>query len=148
MKLDALDHFTWLALRRIKSGAVTRCEDTYREHGRPLSLLLNDIITILLDKSLIQLSDPSPQHGLSQVSLTEAGTRRYSELCKKQRAALPKPLCVQHPDPGRPSIESSTTHLSEHCQTLHDRSVDTMSPVNPTQHLRANGTTAGSTTVG
>ncbi|MGH8575290.1 MAG: hypothetical protein ACREX8_22370 [Gammaproteobacteria bacterium] len=79
-----------------------RFGEGWLRHGSPLSLFLADFFGELLDEGLIEVADPSPEDGLSRVSLTEAGMSLYGALCRKQRAPLP-PV-----ERGTPSTQSPT----------------------------------------
>ncbi|MFN2495175.1 MAG: hypothetical protein ABR608_04605 [Pseudonocardiaceae bacterium] len=88
MRLGVPDHFAWLGLRRVKAGGVAKAGSAYVEHGRPLGLLLADVIEALVEQGQVAVGEVSPQDCLARVSLTEAGASRYAELCTRQRRRI------------------------------------------------------------
>jgi len=85
VKLPLPEHFRWLLLRRVKSGAVANSGQDWLRHGSPMNPFLVEFYKDLREAGLIEMGDPAPQDGVSAVTLTDAGQARYSELCRKQR---------------------------------------------------------------
>jgi hypothetical protein len=97
VKLPFPDHLSWLALRRVRRGGVSKLGDRYLDGGQPLGVLLAELLAMLQEQGLLDVADPSPADGLARVSCTEAGQAHYRSLCRRQRA----PLLMPPPEFGR-----------------------------------------------
>lgn len=69
----------WLALHRAHEGGVTRFNDGYLNHGRPVADYLADALDELVRTEHLALGPPGPA-GQQQVCFTHAGQARYAEL--------------------------------------------------------------------
>lgn len=69
----------WLALLRVHQGGVTRLDNDYLNHGRPVTDYLADALDELIRSELLALGRPTPS-GQQQVCVTHAGQIRYTEL--------------------------------------------------------------------
>lgn len=85
MKLNLLEHFEWLTLRRVKRGGVAREQGgELVDFGQPLGSFVVQMLTELIDAGLLEVAEASPQ-GLAGVRHTDAGRARYARLCRQQR---------------------------------------------------------------
>ncbi|HEU0088764.1 MAG TPA: hypothetical protein VFQ77_14155 [Pseudonocardiaceae bacterium] len=90
MKLHGPDHWTWLGLRRVNCGVVSRFEGTFYDRGRPFSGCLYPIlIEGLIEEELLDVSAPD-ESGWQRVVLSEAGRAEYRALCRRQRRKDPQ----------------------------------------------------------
>jgi hypothetical protein len=74
----------WLALLRAHEGGVTKLNDGYLNHGRPVGGYLVDVLDGLIRTGHLVLATPSPI-GQRQVRVTHNGQTRYTELCAAHR---------------------------------------------------------------
>lgn len=106
MKLRGPDHWTWLGLRQVNSGVVTRFEAAFYDGGRPFSgCLYPDLIEALIERKLLDVADPD-EAGRRRVVLSEAGRAEYQALCRRRRRKEAVPGRVAAAARGSPSTNS------------------------------------------
>jgi hypothetical protein len=96
------EHSEWLALLRVRAGAISKLGEVYLYKGRPFPAvsLIDAAPHRLATADMVTLTEPDR----SVVSLTEAGQARYKTLDQRQRAS------ADLPKPGRPPVEPSPRH--------------------------------------
>lgn len=105
MKLRGPDHWTWLGLRRVNCGVVTRVEGAFYDRGRPFpGCLYPDLIEALIQRKLLDVAD-SDEAGRQRVVLSDAGRAEYQALCRL-RSRKEAPEQVPAPVNGSPSTSS------------------------------------------
>jgi hypothetical protein len=79
----------WLALLRVRAGAVSKLGEVYVYQGRPFPAvsLIAAALHRLAAAGMVALTEPDR----SVVSLTEAGQARYKTLDQRQRASADLP---------------------------------------------------------
>ncbi len=76
----------WLALLRAHEGGLTKLNNGYLNHGRPVAGYLADALETLIRTEQLALGAPSPS-GQRQVRVTHAGQARFAQLCNTQRSS-------------------------------------------------------------
>lgn len=76
----------WLALHRAHEGGVTKLNNGFLNHGRPVAGYLADAIDGLIRSEHLVLGQPSPS-GQRQIRVTHTGQTRYAQLCTTQRSS-------------------------------------------------------------
>lgn len=78
--------FTWMALRRVHAGGVSRFEGRYYDSGRRVPCFL--AFDTLIRAGLLTLSEPDPEcPGLRRVALTREGHTQFAALNERERGA-------------------------------------------------------------
>jgi len=83
------EHSEWLALLRVRAGAISKLGEVYVSQGRPFPAvsLIDAALHRLAAAGMVTLTEPDR----SVVSLTEAGQARYKTLDQRQRASADLP---------------------------------------------------------
>ncbi len=83
------EHSEWLALLRVRAGAISMLGEVYVYQGRlfPAVSLIAAALHRLAAAGMVALAEPDR----SVVSLTEAGQARYKTLDQRQRASADLP---------------------------------------------------------
>ena len=97
------DLYEWMALRRIHNGSTAKSAGVYFDEGRPAPEYLARVFDYIIRTGLTDVDDGDPVWALRRMSLTDAGRRRYTELCEK-RGQIPQ---APPPEPGTPTQEGS-----------------------------------------
>ncbi|MGH3941124.1 MAG: hypothetical protein ACRDTG_21290 [Pseudonocardiaceae bacterium] len=74
----------WLALRRVRGGAVANAGSYYLDHGLPVPAYLADPLAELAENGLVALADADPA-GLRRATITPTGQARYTALREQLR---------------------------------------------------------------
>jgi hypothetical protein len=79
----------WLALLRVRAGAISKLGEVYVYQGRPFPAvsLIDAALHRLAATGMVTLTEPDR----AVVSLTEAGQARYTTLDQRQRASADLP---------------------------------------------------------
>jgi len=79
----------WLALLRVRAGAISKLGEVYIYQGRPFPAvsLIDAALHRLATAGMVTLTEPDR----AVVSLTEAGRARYTTLDQRQRASADLP---------------------------------------------------------
>jgi hypothetical protein len=87
--LSVDEHSEWLALLRVRAGAISTLGEVYVYQGRPFPAvsLIDAALHRLAAAGMVTLTEPDR----SVVSLTEAGQARYKTLDQRQRASADLP---------------------------------------------------------
>jgi len=83
------EHSEWLALLRVRAGAISMLGEVYLYKGRPFPAvsLIDAALHRLAAAGMVTLTEPDR----SVVSITEAGQARYTTLDQRQRASADLP---------------------------------------------------------
>jgi hypothetical protein len=83
------EHSEWLALLRVRAGAISKLGEVYLYQGRPFPAvsLIDAALHRLATAGMVTLTEPDR----SAVSLAEVGQARYTTLDQRQRASADLP---------------------------------------------------------
>ena len=100
----------WKALRRVHNGGIAKSAGAYVDHGRPTPAHLAGVFDQLIWTELVRVADGDPVWELRRLSLTDAGTGRYTALGEQLQRSGPREqrqtdLVVPAPEHGTQTPE-------------------------------------------